>query len=381
MSVIGVSGFFIACHANEDSNPEKKVEQGQVSPNPNLVQAFAIQKIVQFNEPWAIETLSDGKLLITEKSGQLKLFDPETKKTQNVADIPKVAYGGQGGLGDVTIHPNFNNNAWVYLSYAEALDEKYGAVVIRGRLDLTDSAQPKLKEITRIWEQTPKVTGQGHYAHRIVFDRQANLWISSGDRQKFEPAQDMQSNMGKVLALYDDGRPQQTNPFYKQGGVAAQIWSLGHRNPLGMAFDGKNQLWVAEMGPKGGDELNLIQKGKNYGYPLVSNGDHYDGRPIPNHDTRPEFTAAELDWTPVISPSSLIFYQGDEFPQWKNKAIIGGLSSKAIIIVDTETKPVREVQRLDMGVRIRDLHQAQNGDIWGIEDGSNGYLFKIKAKK
>ena len=147
-----------------------------------------------------------------------------------------------------------------------------------------------------------------------------------------------------------------------------------------MAFDAKQQLWVAEMGPKGGDELNLIQRGKNYGYPIVSNGDHYSGKPIPDHYTRPEFEAPVISWTPVISPSSLIFYQGQKFPAWKNKALISGLSSQAIVIVDTEAKPAKEIQRIAMPQRIRGLIEAQDGSIWGIEDGPKAWLFQIQPK-
>ena len=189
----------------------------------------------------------------------------------------------------------------------------------------------------------------------------------------------MQSNAGKIIRLNDDGSIPADNPFMNQGKIAQQVWSLGHRNPLGMAFDPKGQLWVIEMGPKGGDELNKIVKAKNYGYPLVSNGDHYDGKPIPDHSTRPEFEAPALDWTPVISPSDLMFYTANVFPKWKNKAIATGLSSKAIVIVDTTQTPVKEVQRLDMKERIRGVAQAQDGSLWVIQDGSQAGLLKMTA--
>ncbi|MGL5144723.1 MAG: PQQ-dependent sugar dehydrogenase, partial [Acinetobacter junii] len=179
--------------------------------------------------------------------------------------------------------------------------------------------------------------------------------------------------------LNEDGTPVLDNPFSQQGGVTAEIWSLGHRNPLGMAFDDQKQLWVVEMGPKGGDELNQILKGANYGYPIVSNGDHYSGLPIPDHKTRPEFKAPAIDWTPVISPSSMIIYTGDKFPLWQQKALIGGLSSKSIIVVDLKSQPVKEVQRLDMKQRIRGLQQAQDGSIWVIEDGPQAKLLKLNA--
>lgn len=372
---------FTACHAENSSSRSiqdastSAAKSDAVSSN---LQKYKTEQVAQFNEPWAITTLNDGRLLITERKGKLQLFDPKTKKKIEVKGIPQVAYGGQGGLGEVALHPDFAKNRWVYLSYAEQSQGGYGAVVIRGKLDLNQTT-PQLTQIERIWTQVPKFSGQGHYAHRIVFGSDGKLWISSGERQQFNPAQDMQSNAGKIIRLNDDGSIPTNNPFMTQGKIAQQVWSLGHRNPLGMAFDPKGQLWVIEMGPKGGDELNKIIKAKNYGYPLVSNGDHYDGKPISDHSTRPEFEAPALDWTPVISPSDLMFYTANIFPQWKNKAIASGLSSKAIVIVDTTQTPVKEVQRLDMKERIRGVAQAQDGSLWVIQDGPQAGLLKMTA--
>ena len=312
--------------------------------------------------------------------GKLKIFNPQNKQVQDVQGVPVVNYGGQGGLGDVALHPDFAKNHWIYLSYAAKGQGGSGAVISRAKLDLSNPNQPKLTDIKQIWQQVPKVSGQGHYGHRMLFGTDGKLWVSSGERQKFDPAQNMKSNLGKILRLNEDGTAAVGNPFYKQGGATAEIWSLGHRNPLGMAFDRQGQLWVVEMGPKGGDELNIITKGENYGYPIVSNGDHYSGQPIPDHHTRPEFKAPEIDWTPVISPSSMIIYRGQQFPAWQNKALIGGLSSEAIIVVDLQHKPVKEVQRLDMKKRIRGLREAQDGSIWVIEDGSNARLLKLSKK-
>lgn len=377
-----------ACHAQNktsqelNKSPEAANSTSETVTTPSstqVQQAYKVNNIAEFNEPWAIASLKDGRLLVTERKGRLYLFDPETKKKTEIKGTPKVAYGGQGGLGDVALHPDFANNPWIYLSYAEQGQGGYGAVVIRGKLDLKQST-PQLTQIEKIWTQVPKFSsGQGHYGHRIVFGSDGKLWISSGERQQFDPAQDMKSNAGKIIRLNDDGSIPADNPFMNQGKIAQQVWSLGHRNPLGMAFDPKGQLWVIEMGPKGGDELNKIIKAKNYGYPLVSNGDHYNGKPIPDHSTRPEFEAPVLDWTPVISPSDLNFYTGKMFPQWQNKAIATGLSSKAIIIIDTMQQPAKEVQRLDMKARIRGAVQAQDGGIWVIEDGPQARLLKLTA--
>lgn len=372
--------FLLACGSNKNNSKTLEQEVAQANTQKTISQSYRVETIAQFNEPWAITSLPDQRLLITERKGQLKLFDPKTKSIVNVSAVPAVSYGGQGGLGDVILHPDFQNNHWLYLSYASKGQGGYGAEISRAKLDLSNPAQPKLTDLKTIWQQVPKVSGQGHYGHRMMFGPDGKLWVSSGERQKFDPAQDMQSNLGKVLRLNDDATPVKDNPFIQQGGVTAQIWSLGHRNPLGMAFDPQGQLWVVEMGPKGGDELNRIVKGENYGYPIVSNGDHYSGLPIPDHHTRPEFKAPEIDWTPVISPSSLMIYTGNQFPLWQQKALIGGLSSEAIIVVDLNAKPVKEVQRLEMKQRIRGLHQAQDGSIWVIEDGPKAKLLKLSAK-
>ena len=372
--------FLLACGSNKTNSKTLEQDVAQANTQKTISQSYRVETIAQFNEPWAITSLPDQRLLITERKGQLKLFDPKTKSIVNVSAVPAVSYGGQGGLGDVILHPDFQNNHWLYLSYASKGQGGYGAQISRAKLDLSNPAQPKLTDLKTIWQQVPKVSGQGHYGHRMMFGPDGKLWVSSGERQKFDPAQDMQSNLGKVLRLNDDATPVKDNPFIQQGGVTAQIWSLGHRNPLGMAFDPQGQLWVVEMGPKGGDELNRIVKGENYGYPIVSNGDHYSGLPIPDHHTHPEFKAPEIDWTPVISPSSLMIYTGNQFPLWQQKALIGGLSSEAIIVVDLNAKPVKEVQRLDMKQRIRGLHQAQDGSIWVIEDGPKAKLLKLSAK-
>lgn len=361
-----------ACAQDKTSSPAA----GQ-SAAKTTQQAYKVEEFTQLNEPWALTELPDQRLLITERSGKLKLFNPANRSTQTIQGIPQVAYGGQGGLGDIALHPDFAKNQWVYLSYAEQGQGGYGAVVVRGKLDLTKST-PQLTQIKKIWTQVPKFSsGQGHYGHRIIFGSDNKLWISSGERQQFNPAQDMNSNAGKIIRLNDDGSIPSDNPFMNQGEIAKQVWSLGHRNPLGLAFDPQGQLWVIEMGPKGGDELNKVIKGKNYGYPIVSNGDHYDGKPIPDHSTRPEFEAPALDWTPVISPSDLLFYTGNSFPQWKNKAIATGLSSQAMIVIDTTQNPAKEIQRLDMKERIRGAIQAKDGSLWVIEDSPKAKLLKM----
>ncbi|UWX03962.1 PQQ-dependent sugar dehydrogenase [Pseudoxanthomonas sp. NC8] len=314
--------------------------------------------------------LPDGRLLVTEKAGRLWLQDVASGTRRRIGGVPEVVHAGWGGFADVVLHPQFARNGWVYLSYAEAGDgNTSGAAVARAKLDLADG---ELEDLQVIWRQVPKVAGNGHYGHRIAFDGDGLLWITSSERQKFDPAQDMHSNLGKIVRLRDDGSVPDGNPYAGQGEVTSQVWTLGHRNMLGIAFDGDGRLWVHEMGPKGGDELNLIEKGANYGYPLVSNGDHYDGKPIPDHDTRPQYRAPVVSWTPVISPAGFVIYSGDRYPGWKGSGLIGGLSSQSLVRVAFDGDRAREAERFDMGTRIREVEQGPDGTIWLLEDGGKG---------
>lgn len=370
---LALFAVFAACSASNGSNAQTAAAQSK---------PFEATEVARFNEPWAMAFLPGGKqMLVTEKAGKLRLFTIGGS-TVDVAGVPKVAYGGQGGFGDVVLHPQFARNGFVYLSYAEAGEANTrGAAVARARLVVAADGSAKLDGLQVIWRQAPKVAGEGHYGHRIAFAPDGHLFIASGERQKFDPAQDMKSNLGKVLRLNDDGSVPADNPFAKEGGVTAQIWSLGHRNPLGIAFDASGQLWDIEMGPKGGDELNLVKPGANYGYPIVSNGDHYDGRPIPDHDTRPEFAKPAVWWTPVISPSSMIFYSGDQFPAWKGSALAGGLSSEALVRISFDGATAREAERFEMGQRIRAVAQGPDGAVWLLEDGEGGRLLKLTPRR
>lgn len=339
---------------------------------------FEAIHVTTMDEPWAMTFLPDGRLLITEKAGRLLVVTQDGQQSAPVSGVPQVDYGGQGGLGDVALHPDFDSNGVIYLSYAEAGDgDRRGAAVMRATLELTRNGGV-LGDREVIWRQDPKVTGSGHYGHRIAFDEEGYLFISSGERQKFDPAQDTQQNLGKIMRLHDDGSVPEDNPFYQQGGVTAQIWSLGHRNPLGLAFAPDGRLWQHEMGPRHGDEFNLIVRGENYGYPIVSNGDHYSGREIPDHDTRPGFHAPKAYWVPAISPAGLIIYDGAMFPDWRGNAFIGGLSSQALVRVKIEGDNAAEAERFDMGQRIREVEQGPDGAIWLLEDGGDGRLLKLE---
>ncbi|MDH4048817.1 MAG: PQQ-dependent sugar dehydrogenase [Gammaproteobacteria bacterium] len=339
---------------------------------------FDATPLAGFNEPWAMTFLPDGRLLLTEKPGRLLLVAMDGSSKVIFDDVPDLAYGGQGGLGDVVLHPDFQDNQRIYLSYAEQGDgDLRGAAVARAELDL---AGERITDFEVIWRQDPKVTGRGHYGHRIAFSPDGYLFISSGERQKFDPAQDMRANLGKILRLHDDGSVPGDNPFSDQGGVTAQIWTLGHRNPLGLAFDQSGRLWNHEMGPQHGDELNLVVRGENYGYPIVSNGDHYDGTVIPDHDTRPEFAAPKAYWVPSIAPAGFIIYSGTLFPDWKGDGFIGGLVSKALVRVEFNGSEAREAARYDMGRRIREIEQGPDGSIWLLEDAKGGRLLRLTPK-
>jgi glucose/arabinose dehydrogenase len=338
---------------------------------------FQASPVATFNEPWAMVFLPDGRLLVTEKRGQLLVVTQEGEKSRPVEDVPNADYRGQGGLGDVVLHPDFAQNGLVYISYAESgMGNVRGAAVARGRL-VEERNRARLDAVEVIWRQNPKVSDDGHYGHRMAFDAEGHLFISSGERQKFEPAQHMSGNLGKIVRLHDDGSVPADNPFFDRGDVTAEIWSLGHRNPLGIAFDGEGRLWVSEMGPRHGDELNLVLKGRNYGYPIVSEGDHYSGEEIPDHDTRPEFEAPRVAWIPTIAPAGMVFYSGDQFPQWRGSALIAGLASRAIIRVEFAGEEAREAERFDMGARIREIEQGPDGSLWVLEDQDGGRLLKL----
>ena len=355
--------------------------------------AFTTKTVASFDEPWAmtaLPTVKDkaAKLLVTQKTGELFIIDTATGMKTAVTGILKVAYGGQGGLGDIILAPDFATSNNIYISYVEAGkgadSNKFGAKVIKATLTGSDTDTPSLQAITPIWEQFPKLKGQGHYSHRLLFSPDGKyLYISSGERQEKTPAQDMSVNLGKIIRLNPDGSAPADNPFAKNTSdtsIAAQFWTIGHRNVLGMAFDDKGRLWAHEMGPRGGDEFNLIEKGHNYGWPVVSNGRNYSGTDIPDHDTRPDFAAPKISWTPVISPSSISIYKAgkyNDFPTWQSNALISGLSSKALIVVNFDKKNgAAERYRYDMGERIRGVLNV-DGQVWLLEDGVNGRLLRL----
>ena len=390
-SAVNTNDDIAASKEAKTSTSEAPVSEAPVSADkPD----FTTKAIATFAEPWAMTALPSTdskptKLLVTQKTGELFLVDTETGVKTAITGVPNVAYGGQGGLGDVIIAPDFASTSNIYLSYVEAGKDAdsntFGAKVIKATLTGLDTSAPSLQAITPIWEQSPKVTGQGHYSHRLLFSPDGRyLYISSGERQEKTPAQDMSVNLGKIIRLNADGTIPTDNPFSNDANdIAKQFWTLGHRNVLGMAFDDNGQLWAHEMGPKGGDEFNIIEKGNNYGWPIVSNGRNYSGLDIPDHDTQPEFATPKITWTPVISPSSMSIYAAgshNDFPSWQGNALISGLSSKALVIVGiNDDNTAFERYRYDMGERVRSV-LAADGQVWVIEDGSEAKLLRLLPK-
>ena len=351
---------------------------------------FRMSELARFEAPWAMDFLPGsgvrmtGMALVTEKGGALWLVDVNTGRKQPVSGVPAVKVAGQGGLGDVVAHPDFAGNQRVYLSYAEAgPNGTSGAALGYGRLVL-GQGQPRLEDFRVIWRQTPKVTGNGHFGHRIAFAPDGTIFLSSGDRQKMTPAQDLRNDLGKVLHLTAEGTPADGNPFNDPRADSTRnprIWSYGHRNILGLAFAPDGRLWASEMGPRHGDELNLIVRSRNYGWPEASYGSHYEGRDIPDDHKGRGFEEPRVWWNPAISPGSLLIYTGDLFAEWKGDALIGALSGEALIRVDLNGDTARKADQWGMGARIRAVDQGPRGEVYLLEDGPNARLLRLEPAR
>jgi len=369
----------IACSGNAPADqsgqpPEGAYKAGAQAPvEPAL--PFAVTPVADFTSPWAMTFLPDGRMLVTEKAGEMILLSADGKQRRTMATMP-VDAAGQGGLMDVVLAPDFATSKRVYFSYSSAGEGGKGVVLARAFLDLQPGGE-RLRSIEAIFRARPFVEGDGHYSGRIAFSPDGRyLFFTNGERQKFTPAQDKSMTLGKVLRLTPDGKPAPGNPLVAQG-FQPEVWSYGHRNLLGIAFDAQGNLWEQEMGPKGGDEVNLILPGKNYGWPNASNGSHYDGRDIPDHKPGDGYEAPKVSWNPVISPGGLMIYSGAMFPQWKGDAFIGGLSSKALVRVDLNGTNATKGDQWAMGQRIREVEQGPDGAIWVLEDGQKGAAARL----
>jgi glucose/arabinose dehydrogenase len=359
---------------------------------PSAARPFRVTPVANFSTPWAMDFLPGsgvrmtGSALVTEREGRLWLVNTATGSRQAVSGVPRVKVEGQGGLGDVVAHPDFAGNQRVYLSFVEAgPNGTSGAALGYGHLLFGSQASRgavggvQLEGFRVIWRQTPKVSGDGHFSHRIAFAPDGTIFLTSGDRQKMQPAQDMHSDLGKVHHITAEGAPVPGNPWASRGGRAALYWSLGHRNMLGIAFAPDGRLWSSEMGPQGGDELNLIVPGRNYGWPLASYGSNYGGGNIPDDHRGRRFEEPKVWWTPSVSPGGLLIYSGDLFRGWKGDALLPALSGEALIRVDIEGDRARKADHWPMGARIREVAQGPRGEVYLLEDG--GRLLRLEPAR
>lgn len=373
---------------------------------------FNAKPVATFDNPWAMAFLPGTRTaLVTEKPGRIWLVDTATGAKQPVSGAPRVVNGNQGGLLDVVLSPGFANNAEIYLTYSEpAANGGSGLALARAKL-VRNPAGAQLQGMQLLWHDPAGGDG-GQFGGIVAFAPDGkSLFLSSGERQRFTPAQDPSQPLGKILHLTLDGKPAPGNPWAGKLGAAtvtvtdppedteaakhaagrqfkwpgpnltpAETWSLGHRNPYGLAFAPDGRLWETEMGPRGGDELNLIVAGKNYGWPLVSQGKNYNGVSIPPHSSRPDLMPPKLYWVPSISPTSLLFYSGNLFPQWKGDALIGSLSGQVLVRVRIRGDQATALDQWDMGNRIRFVGQGPDGAVYLLEDGSGGRLLRLTPR-
>lgn len=326
------------------------------------------------NHPWGIAALPDGGFLVTERdAGQLRRLSPDGELSEPLSGTPEVFAEGQGGLLDVALDPDFASNNFVYLSFAEPGPR--GAATAVGRGKLTDGG---VEGFEIIFSQWPKVPGDKHFGGRIAFSPDGYLFLALGERYKFDPAQDNTNHLGTIVRIQRDGRTPEDNPFVQSREALGEIWSYGHRNVQATAFDpDTGRFWIAEMGPRGGDELNLPEAGRNYGWPVVSWGEHYSGEDIPDPPGNPQFVEPVRHWTPVISPSGMLFYTGDAFPEWQGSMMIGSLSDQSIVRLDIDGASVAGEERIPIGARVRDLEQGPDGNLYVITDQGDGKVWRL----
>jgi glucose/arabinose dehydrogenase len=386
-----------------------QVNAGEQKPEPNL--PFTMTQVATFNLPWRIAFLPDGRMLVTEKPGAVWLVTEQGAKTP-VQNVPAVLHEGQGGLLGVFLSPRYAADHNVYLTYAEPGDGGSSLALARARLSIGEGTA-SLDGLEVLWRQMPKGKG-GQFGAQIAFSPDGQyLFLTVGERQRMTPAQDPDQELGKILRLTLDGKPAPGNPMAGKTGAAnvplidpprdtevaktapvlstytfpgpnltpAETWTTGHRTPYGLAFAPDGRLWELEHGPRGGDELNLIEPGKNYGWPLVSYAVNYNGVPIPSPDTRPDLAKPVIYWTPVIAPGNLTFYKDAMFPQWQGSALIGGMGSQSLNRITFDGKGgATTAERWSVGHRIRDAEVAADGAVWMIEDANPGGLFRVTPK-
>lgn len=383
-----------------------QVNVGTQAPEPSL--PFTVTKVGTFRLPWRIAFLPDGRMLMTEKGGAVWLVT-QTGERAPVANIPAVLAQGQGGLLGIFLSPTYAADHTVYLTYSEPQAVGGSSLALaRAKLSLTPGAE-RLENLKVIWRDGAGGKG-GQFGAQIAFSPDHKyLFLTVGERQRMTPAQDPNSPLGKILRLTLDGKPAPGNPWAGKVGAAslpiidppantqeaktapvirtytfpgknltpAETWTSGHRTPYGLAFAPDGRLWEVEHGPKGGDELNLILPGKNYGWPLVSYAVNYDGVPIPSPDTRPDLQKPVLYWTPVIAPGNMIFYHGKMFPQWEGSVLVSGLATGSLSRIVIKGTSATAAERWKLGFRARDVEVGPDGALWILEDSAKGGLYRV----
>jgi glucose/arabinose dehydrogenase len=337
--------------------------------------AVTAATIATFDNPWAMVFLPDGRMLVTEKPGRLRLVTQAGAIGTPISGVQAVVNSGQGGLLDVALDPAHATNRRIYLSYAEAGTGGAGLAVMRGTLNANPDGSGSLSDTTVIWRQAPKNTDTRHFGGRMAFAPDGRLFVTAGERHQGAPAQDLTGTLGKIIRINTDGTIPADNPFVTTAGARAEIWTLGHRNPYGLVFGSDGRLFESEMGPEGGDEFNLITRGANYGWRVVSEGN--DGEVLPRHSTRPDFAAPLFSWTPVIAPGGMIQYTGASFIGWTGDFVLAGLVSAGLVQVRVTGNSASEIRRVPLGARIREVEQGPDGSIWVLEDGAGGRLRKL----
>jgi aldose sugar dehydrogenase len=354
--------------------------QAPRSPSPpSMNGAVRVETVAKgLERPWALAFLPDGRILVTERPGRLRIVERDGRISKPLDNVPRVLARGQGGLLDVALDPRFAENRLVYLSYAEPGEgNTAGTAVARGRL-----GEGRLDDVQVIYRQQPKVEGSGHFGSRLVFARDGTLFITQGDRIAYrEQAQDLSSGLGKIVRINPDGSVPKDNPFVGRTGARPEIWSYGHRNAQSAAFHPETgQLWTVEHGARGGDELNHPEAGKNYGWPVITYGVDYSGAKIGEGTAKSGMEQPVYYWDPVIAPSGMAFYTGDAFADWKGSILIGSLTPGLLVRLTLKEGQVAREERYlgDLQERIRDVQQGPDGFIYLVTDSPDGRLLRIR---
>jgi len=340
--------------------------------------ALRVRIIVQgLEHPWGLAFLPDGRMLVTERPGRLRIVREGKLDPRPIAGLPEIAAVGQGGLLDVAPHPRHAENGWIYLSYAARGTDGVGTEVLRGRLK-----DDQLSEVQVIFRMQPKKSGGLHYGSRLVFDRQGLLYVTLGERGDADQAQRLDNHLGKIVRLHDDGRVPEDNPFRARPGARPEIFSLGNRNVQGAALHpATGELWAHEHGPQGGDELNVIRSGVNYGWPIITYGRNYGiGTKIGEGTQRPGMAQPLHYWVPSIAPSGMVFYTADRFPHWRGDILIGALKDEMLVRLSVDGEKIVKEERMLKGTlgRIRDVRQGPDGYVYLLTDHANGVIARLE---